>query len=274
MTSSAGPSRSVVVTGSTKGLGRALAAQFRAQGHHVTVSGRRAEDVESTVADLEATPAPGRVAGTTFEASDPDSHRALWDFAANEFGRVDLWVNNAGVAHTTVPIVETTDESVKAMVTTNMFGTIFGSQVAARGMSAQGSGQIFNILGGGSDGRIRANMGVYGATKRGLDMFTRALTKELDGTGVRVGQVRPGILLTEGWLREAAVAPEQVRSQRRILGIITDHVDDVAPTLVSRMLASTRNGDEIAWLTTGRMAKRFMTPGYAKKHDPLARYGL
>ncbi|MFI5429817.1 SDR family NAD(P)-dependent oxidoreductase [Aeromicrobium sp. UC242_57] len=47
-------------------------------------------------------------------------------------------------------------------------------------------------------------MGVYGATKRGLDMFTRALVKEVDGTGVTVGQVRPGILITEGWLREAA----------------------------------------------------------------------
>jgi hypothetical protein len=48
----------------------------------------------------------------------------------------------------------------------------------------------------------------------------------------------------------------------------------VAPWLVERMLASTKSGDQIAWMTTGRLTKRFMTPGYAKKHDVLARHGL
>jgi len=141
-------------------------------------------------------------------------------------------------------------------------------------MTAQGGGQLFNVLGGGSDGRIRPNMGVYGATKRGLDQFTQALAKEVEGTGVRVGQIRPGILITEGWLREAATAPEQVASQRRTLNVLVDHVEDVAPELAERMLASTRNGEEIVWLTTSRLARRFMTPGYARKNDKLARYGL
>ena len=95
-------------------------------------------------------------------------------------------------------------------------------------------------------------MGVYGATKRGLDHFTRALAGEVDGTGVRVGQVRPGILITEGWLREASSAPERVSSQRRVINVIADHVEDVAPELADRMLASTKNGEEIVWLTTGR----------------------
>ncbi|TYL45059.1 SDR family oxidoreductase [Nocardioides sp. BGMRC 2183] len=263
----------VVITGSTKGIGRALAAEFAARGHQVVVTGRRRDDVDAAVAALSAT-AAGSVLGSTVEVSDPDAHEALWEFAVGKLGRVDIWVNNAGVAHTTAPIVATTPEAVQAMVSTNMLGTVFGSQTAVRGMTAQGGGRLFNVLGGGSDGRIRPHMGVYGATKRGLDMFTRALVKEVDGTGVTVGQIRPGILITDGWLREAAAAPEQVSSQRRILNILTDHVEDVAPELVERMLASTRNGDEIAWLTTGRMTRRFLTPGFAKKHDVLARYGL
>ncbi len=56
--------------------------------------------------------------------------------------------------------------------------------------------------------------------------------------------------------------------------MIADHVEDVAPELADRMLASTKNGEEIVWLTTGRLARRFMTPGYARKNDKLARYGL
>ncbi|WP_181309653.1 SDR family oxidoreductase [Nocardioides campestrisoli] len=265
--------KNVVVTGSTKGIGRAMARELHRRGHHVVVSGRDEEALRSLVAELEGTEG-GTVVGQLVDVSDPDSVEELWAGAVGKLGTVDLWVNNAGVAHTTQTIVDTTPAAVRSMVETNMLGTIFGSQTAVRGMTAQGGGQLFNVLGGGSDGRIRPGMGVYGATKRGLDMFTRALVKEVDGTGVRVGQVRPGILVTDGWLREAAAAPEQVAQQRRMLNILVDHVDEVAPELVARMLASTRNGEEIAWLTSARLARRFMSPGYARKNDKLARYGL
>ena len=70
------------------------------------------------------------------------------------------------------------------------------------------------------------------------------------------------------------MAPDQVAKQRKMLNILFDHVEDVAPELVDKMLASTKHGDTIAWLTTGRISKRFMNPGYAKKNDKLARYGL
>ncbi len=264
----------VVVTGSTKGIGFALAREFRRNGASVVVTGRQQGSVDEAVARLGEEPGSGTVLGQTLDVSDPKSSAALWRIGAETLGSIDIWVNNAGVAHTTAPIVDTAPDDVRAMVETNMLGTIFGSQAAVRGMTAQGRGKLFNVLGGGSDGKIRRNMGVYGATKRGLDMFTRALVKEVAGTGVTVGQIRPGILITEGWLREAAADPEGVRSQRKILNLLTDHVEDVAPELVARMLASTKNGEAIAWLTTTRLTKRFMTPGYAKKHDTLARYDL
>ena len=266
--------KKVVITGSTKGVGHAMAREFRRLGHAVVVTGRSQSSVDAAITALSEGPSSGRVLGHAVDVTDPEACSDLWERVAAELGGVDIWINNAGVAHTTAPIVDTSADDVREMVTTNMLGTIFGSQAAVRGMTAQGHGRVFNVLGGGSDGRIRPNMGVYGATKRGLDGFTRALAKEVEGTGVTVGQIRPGILITEGWLREAAVAPEQVSSQRRLLNILADHVDDVAPELVARVLASTKNGDEIAWLTTGRITKRFMTPGYAKKHDVLARYGL
>ncbi|WP_300678123.1 SDR family oxidoreductase [Nocardioides sp.] len=266
--------KNVVITGSTKGVGHALAREFRRRGHSVVITGRSTTAVEAAIATLGGEPGSGQVLGHALDVIDDQACVGLWEYAVGALGRVDLWINNAGVAHTTAPIVGTAADDVRAMVSTNMLGTIFGSQAAARGMLTQGGGQIFNVLGGGSDGRIRPNMGVYGATKRGLDMFTAALVKELAGTGVRVGQVRPGILITDGWQREAALAPEQVSRQRRILNILSDHPEDVAPTLVERMLASTRHGDAIAWLTTGRMMRRFLTPGYAARHDVLGRYGL
>ncbi|MFI6455997.1 SDR family oxidoreductase [Streptosporangium amethystogenes] len=264
--------RKAVVTGSTKGIGFALARELLRRGHSVVVSGRTQAAVDDAVERLrpEAT-GDATVHGRAVDVTDHEQVEALWNAATDALGGVDLWINNAGVAHTTRPIVETTPDEVRTMVTTNMLGTVYGAQVAVRGMLAQGGGQVFNVLGGGSDGSIRPGMGVYSATKRGLDSFTRSLVKEVTGTGVRIGQVRPGILITEGWLREAAAAPEQVDRQRRILNILCDHVDDVAPYLVERMLAGTRNGDTIAWLTTGRMTRKFLSP---RRRDILGRYGL
>ncbi|MFI5429818.1 SDR family NAD(P)-dependent oxidoreductase [Aeromicrobium sp. UC242_57] len=130
----------IVITGSTKGLGFALARGFRAQGHHVVVTGRTDAAVNAAVASLTETPGAGRVLGRAVDVSDPDATTALWSFAVAELGRVDIWINNAGVAHTTNPIVDTTPDAVRAMVTTNMLGTIFSTQAAVRGMTAQGGG--------------------------------------------------------------------------------------------------------------------------------------
>ncbi|HTW16452.1 MAG TPA: SDR family oxidoreductase [Nocardioides sp.] len=263
--------KSVVVTGSTKGIGFALARELLRGGHHVVVSGRSQDDVDEAAGKLQPEAAGGaQVTGLATDVTDPAQVQALWDAGVAAFGGVDLWINNAGVAYTMRTIAETTSGEVATMVGTNMLGTINGSQVALRGMTAAGGGRIFNVLGGGSDGSIRPGMGVYAATKRGLDMFTRALVKEVEGTSVRVGQVRPGILVTDGWLREAASNPESVASQRKMINILVDHVDDVAPYLVEKMVTSTKNGDEIAWLTTGRMMRKFM----GRKQDKLARYGL
>jgi NAD(P)-dependent dehydrogenase (short-subunit alcohol dehydrogenase family) len=259
-----------VITGSTKGIGYALAQQLVRRGHAVVVSGRTQAAVDEAVEKLGLEAASGgRAAGQVVDVSDAKSVQSLWDASVAALGSVDLWINNAGVAYTMRTIAETTPDEVSTMVSTNMLGTIYGSQVALRGMSASG-GQLFNILGGGSDGSVRPGMGVYSTTKRGLDMFTKALVKEVEGTSVRVGQVRPGILITDGWLREAATSPESVQSQRKMVNILSDHVDDVAPFLVEKMLSSTKNGDEIAWLTTSRMMKKFL----GKKDDKLARYGL
>lgn len=263
--------QTAVITGSTKGIGLAMARELRQHGHRVVLCGRSAEAVEQAAEQLGGGP---DVVGRATDVTDRSQLQALWDLGVSEFGRVDLWINNAGVAHTTQSVIDTEEKDVRSMVSTNMLGTIFGSQVAARGFVAQGSGKLFNVLGGGSDGRVRPGMGVYSSTKRGLDLFTRALTKETKETGIIVGQIRPGVLISDGWLREAARAPEQVTSQRRMLNIISDHVDDVAPYLVKEMLAAERTGAEISWLTTSRLMKRFMTPGYAAKNDVMARYGL
>ena len=260
-----------VITGSTKGIGFALAQYAVAQGHNVVVSGRTQDAVDAAAAQLEG---PGKGAGKATDVSDPAQVQALWDFAVEQFGSVDVWINNAGVAYTTNSIVDTSPEDLRTMVTTNIFGTVQGSQVAARGMVAQGSGRIFNILGGGSDGEYFPGMGLYGTTKRGLDYFTRALVKELKDTPVLVGRVRPGMVVTEGVKREIAADPENFAKSRKIMNALADLPETVAPYLVEQMLAMQKTGGKIAWLSGGKIAKRMMMMRIKPREDLFETAGV
>lgn len=258
-----------VITGSTKGIGFALAKNVVGRGGQVLISGRAQADVDAAVARL-----GGKAIGLAADVTDAAQVQALWDKAAASFGRVDVWINNAGVANTTRKIVETSPADLRNMVTTNLLGTIHGSQVAARGMTAQGGGRIFNILGGGSDGEYFPGMGIYGSTKRGLDYFTRALVKELAGTPVIVGRVRPGVLLTEGVVREIKADPASFAKSRRMMNVICDLPDTVAPYLVERMLAMQKSGGKIAWLSGGKIAQRFLMARFKPRADLFQTLGL
>jgi NAD(P)-dependent dehydrogenase (short-subunit alcohol dehydrogenase family) len=259
-------SRTIVVTGSTRGIGFGVAAELARRGHNVVVSGRTDQAVEDAARRIQHLGA-GTVLGQAADVTEPDDHERLWATAARMFGRVDIWINNAGVAHTTRDIVSMPSDSVAAMVTTNVYGTIYGSQVAARHMLEQGGGQIFNMLGGGSDGSIRPGMGVYGATKRGLDYFTRALTRELADTPVVVAQIRPGMVVTEGMLREARRDMTNFEKHRRVMNILCDEVSTVAPWLVDRILAKPKHGREISRMTTGRVARKFLVSMVQRPRD-------
>src|SRR5262245_39454543 len=96
---------SFVITGSTKGIGFALAKYCVSRGHDVMISGRAARDVDAAVASIHGT-GSGKVAGCATDVTDPAQVQVLWDQAVKSFGRVDIWINNAGVANTTRRIVD------------------------------------------------------------------------------------------------------------------------------------------------------------------------
>ena len=259
----------VVITGSTKGIGFGLAREFAARGHGVVICGRSQESVDAALRELD-----GNVSGLPCDVSDRSQLQALWDKAVDDLGSVDIWINNAGLARTTWSIVDTPEDQVEAMVQTNMRGTIFGSTVAATGMTAQGSGKIFNVLGGGSDGEYFPGIAIYGTTKRGLDYFSRALAKELKDTGVIVGRVRPGMIITDAVIREASADPESFERSRKMMNNLVDRVETVAPFLVDEMLAFSRNGGKIRWLTGGKIGWRMLKSRFRARPDQFEDFGL
>lgn len=256
-------SKSIVITGSTRGIGFGMAREFLRRGHRVTVSGRGVESTRRAVDALGTEYGADRVLGRPCDVGVHGQVRALWDAAAERFGKVGVWINNAGQGRGDVDFWKLPEETIDAVVRTNLLGAMHGSKVAMEGMLRQGYGQIYNVEGYGSDGMIMPGLILYGATKRGLTYFTKGLVREAKGTPVQVGFLNPGIVLTE--LLTAA----DTERTRRILSILADRVETVTPYLVERILANDRHGARIAWLTRAKIARRFATAPFIKR-DPSA----
>ena len=147
--------KTIVITGSTKGIGYGLAEEFLKRGHNVVVSGRNQERLDKAVASLSAD--HNNVAGCFCDVTILEDNEKLFAFAKEKFGRVDIWINNAGVAHAMTNVWELPIDVIQDSVNANVYGSIYGSRVAIQGMLEQeGGGWIYNLEGFGSSGRTMA----------------------------------------------------------------------------------------------------------------------
>ncbi|GAA2211615.1 SDR family oxidoreductase [Nonomuraea monospora] len=245
----------VVITGGTRGLGLGLARALVERGHQVVVCGTDPERVR-------ACGLPGLVA----DVADRDQLQALWDHAADTCGRVDVWINNAGVSHPREPAWRLPADQARHVVDVNLVGVLNGCAVAIAGMAAQGGGHVWNMEGLGTDGRLVPGLGVYGATKRAVGYLTDALAKEVP-PGVGVGLLSPGMVVTD--LLTFGYSEEERRRASRVLSILADRVETVAPWLADRVVGGARNGARVRWLTPGKIAWRFATARFTRR-DPFA----
>ena len=254
----------VVVTGSTRGLGFALAQELLERGCRVTVSGRTPAAVQAAVERLRACGQP--VHGLACDVTDAGQVQALWDAAARRWDRVDIWINNAGIPQQYLPAWEVEAEAADRLIRTNLLGTIHGSRTAMRGMLAQGGGAIYNMEGWGSDGKRRRGLSVYGTSKCAVRYFTLALADEAAGTPVLVGTLSPGMMVTDLLTGPMGRMSEgEARRLRAILNILGDRPQTVARYLVPRILGNRRHRARFAWLTGARAMGRFLTAGLRRR---------
>ncbi len=273
--------QTVVITGSTQGLGYAYAREFLRRGHNVVVSGRSPERVAAALQRLreEFPAAASQLAGAACDVADLAAVQGLWDAAMAAFGRVDIWLNNAGYARTGARFIDNTPAEIEAMLGANVIGSINAAQVAIAGMKRQGGGRLYLTLGGGgATGRVVPGMAVYSTTKRAVKYLADCLIKERREAGdgsILVGTVSPGINITEGMLREMRSLPDAQRPRAlRQLNFIGEHVETTTPWIVERILADRRQGNDITWLTSGRLAKRALAMLFGARRDVLSRYSL
>jgi NAD(P)-dependent dehydrogenase (short-subunit alcohol dehydrogenase family) len=255
----------IVITGSTRGIGRALAEELLARGCTVVVCGRGESAVAATVAALASEHDRARVSGRACDVTSLSQVEALWDGTVAQFGGVDIWINNAGLSHPMEMLWELDPARVAQVWEANVLGTYHGARVAMGGMLAQGHGWIYNVEGFGSDGRLRKGMSVYGTSKAAVSYLTRALVAEAEDTPVRVAALSPGMVMTDLVVKELAKHPESLQRSRRILNIVADRLEDVTPWLADQLLSNKRHGARLRWLTTSRLVGRFLSAPFSRR---------
>jgi NAD(P)-dependent dehydrogenase (short-subunit alcohol dehydrogenase family) len=222
-----------VITGSTRGFGYAIAQSMLRAGATVMISGRTPAAVHKAVDALRSL---GPVHG---EACDVREERQVYALAQNtvkKFGRIDIWINNAGSASAAGRIVDTPPQQAMDTFLSNDLGTLYGTQAALRIMMEAGQGTLVNIYGHGSFLRPASPTGMYGASKAWLTSFTRTLAKEIAGSGVQVVGFSPGMLLTDMLTSPTVIGEhgqEMLKNYAFVLRFLGGPAEKAADKLVS-----------------------------------------
>ncbi|KAI7735058.1 hypothetical protein M8C21_019315 [Ambrosia artemisiifolia] len=272
--SRAGP-RNVVITGSTRGLGKALAREFLLSGDRVVIASRSKESVDMTINELEenlqeclATTmrssmkklSYAKVVGTSCDVCDPDDVRKLANYAVDKLGSIDIWINNAGTNKGFRPLLQFSDGDIEQIVSTNLVGSILCTREAMRIMGNQHrGGHIFNMDGAGSGGSSTPLTAVYGSTKCGLRQLQSSLFKECKKSKVGVHTASPGMVLTDLLLSGSSIQNKQM------FNIICELPETVARTLVPRMRVVKGSGKAINYLTPPRILLALVTAWLRRK---------
>lgn len=185
--------RTAVVTGGSRGIGKAIAASLARAGASVLVVGRDGERAAAAAEELSG--AGGAVHSFAADVSDPEDVDALLAAAVDQLGHVDILVNNAGLAHS-APLARTTPSDWDRVMEVNAKGTFLCTRAFLPGMLEARYGRIVNVAStAGLDGG--PYIAAYAASKHAVVGFTTSIAAEVEGRGVTVNAVCPGYVDTD-----------------------------------------------------------------------------
>ena len=255
----------VVITGSSRGIGFGLASAFIERHCGVVVSGATMESTQNAVSTLAQSAEKDQIVGVSCDVRQHDQVQALWDRAVTAFGKVDVWINNAGLSGPSRKLWEQEPEDLQQVVATNLLGVLYGSRVAVRGMLAQGFGQIYSLEGLGSDGRWVPGLSLYGTMKYGLKYLNDALIKETRETSIIIGALRPGMVVTDLIVDPYRHRPQDWKRVKPIFNIIADRVEVVTPWLADRILGNHKTGVRFNYSPAWRLLLRFLSTAFKRR---------
>jgi NAD(P)-dependent dehydrogenase (short-subunit alcohol dehydrogenase family) len=251
------------ITGSSRGLGYAIAEAYAREGAKVVIASRTQTAVDRAVRKLRENGAQAE--GLACDVSDLRQVEALAEFAVRKFGRLDIWVNNAGLSAPYGPTAHLPSESFQSVIDTNITGTYNGSVTAMRHFAKQKSCKLINLLGRGDKGAVPLQ-NAYSSSKVWVRNFTKALAKEYANSGVDVFGFNPGLVRTDMLSNIEAVSGYEHRlNPLRYVTMLWGNDADV-PAEKAVWLASSatdgKNGLQVSVLTTHFMIARLVKQAF------------
>lgn len=260
--------KTVVITGSARGLGFEMAKEFRKHDYNVIISDILEEKLEEAKTELEKIKSKADILNLYCDVTKEEDLQNLMNKTIEKFKNVDIWINNAGVNQPMIPIWEVKSDQINRLIDIDLKSAIIGSKIAMNQMIKQGFGQIYGIEGYGSNDAMMLGLSVYGTSKRGLTYFLKALAKEVEEKNlpIQIGALAPGIMITDfithSMGTEKFKLPEKTKKVYNILG---DYPDVIAKFLVNKVISNTKNGVKINWLTNRKASFKFMTSAFNKR---------
>ena len=185
--------QTAVITGAGRGIGRGIAEVLTSAGANVVCAARRTHEIEETAEIINASNVGGRAIAQATDVTSEEQMEALAQRAVDEFGRLDIWVNNAGGSPVSQPLVELPLEEWQRTLDVNLTSIFFGVRAACKHLG-EGS-RILNISSLAGEDPFPGS-GHYSAAKAGVNMLTRTLAHEL-GPKMRINTIMPGFVPTE-----------------------------------------------------------------------------
>ena len=231
--------QTAIITGSGKGIGEGIARLLSLAGANVVVSSRTLEDIQKVSSDINS------VGGSSIpfvcDVTDDAQVDALAKCAIQNFGKIDIWINNVGGSSGRTPLKELSREDWDQTIALTLTSVFIGCQVAAQNMT---SGSIVNISSRSSWGAV-PNNSHYGAAKAGVNVLTASLAHEL-GPEIRCNAVASGAVPTEIFFEVMKLRPEDLPAYAKETGIPLQRLgtpQDIAGTVL--FLCS----EASAWMT-------------------------
>ncbi|BAZ70658.1 short-chain dehydrogenase/reductase SDR (plasmid) [Fischerella sp. NIES-4106] len=220
VTSSISQKRVWFITGSSKGLGRALAETVLERGEIVVLTARNPEQIEDLAASF-----PNQTLAVQLDVTKPEEVREAVKQAITNFGRIDVLVNNAGYG-VLGAIEEVSNEEVRRQFETNFFAVLEVLRTVLPHMRKQRSGHIINVSSVGGFVSY-AGTGIYNGTKFAIEGISEALAQEVTPLGIKITIVEPGAFRTDFVKRSLAISDMQIDDYEAVIGTMRKGARDI-----------------------------------------------
>ncbi len=262
-----------IITGSTRGIGKSVAAAFVREGAKVMITSSRSSSVDAALRDFPQE----RAAGSVCDVSEYAAVEKLVSSTTERFGKLDVFINNAGISDTFCCITDSDPEEWKRVIDINLKGTYHGCRAALAYFLQTGRpGKIINMAGSGTDKKSNTPyISAYGASKAAIARFTFAVAEEYKHTPVSIMLLHPGLVRTE-MISTENPTPEMQRQQATFQTIVDifSQPPSVAASLAIKMAADTgryKSGTYLSALDAKRKKWLLFTYPFRKLFNTIDR---